>query len=412
MPSHHKQPIRQLSLLAMLFPLALVLFEFATYISNDMILPAMPTIVNLFNVDPSHIPSAMSLCLLGGASLQWLLGPLSDRIGRKPVMLAGVLLFIFACIAIIFVKSYSAFLFFRFLQGTGMCFIGAVGYAAIQESFTEATAIRVTALMANVALIAPLIGPLAGAMVLQVTRWEWIFIFVAIIATISAIGLWRFMPETSPKISSPLKMSSLRTDYMAVLRNRRFMAGAISIGFTSMPLLAWIALAPVILMQDAGLSTIHYGYWQIPVFAGLIIGNLILAKIVESTPISRIIQLGSIPFILGFALSLHLIYEPNAWQWLIASLSIGAIGIGIINAAQFRLALFASNQSKGTVSAALGIIIMIIFSTGIELAKMAHEFAGNGGFVTVCLLGSCIAITARRRFLADQFGKEAQQKAD
>ncbi|QZA79004.1 MFS transporter [Deefgea tanakiae] len=408
MPSQRIQPISQLSLLTLLFPLALVLFEFATYISNDMILPAMPTIVHLFSVDPSHIPSAMSLCLLGGASLQWILGPLSDRVGRKPVMLVGVALFIFACIAIIFVRSYSWFLFFRFLQGTGMCFIGAVGYAAIQESFVEATAIRVTALMANVALIAPLIGPLAGAMVLQVTGWEWIFIFVAIIATIAAAGLWRFMPETSPKLSSPLNLNSLRTDYMAVLRNRRFMAGAISIGFTSMPLLAWIALAPIILMQDAGLSTIDYGYWQIPVFAGLILGNIILAKIVGTVPIYRIIKFGSIPFMLGFALSLHLIYEPEAWQWLVASLSIGAIGIGIINAAQFRLALFASDQSKGTVSATLGIIVMIIFSVGIELSKIAHELAGNGGFVVVCLLGACTAVLARRRFLRGQFGEEAQ----
>nr|WP_314900675.1 MdfA family multidrug efflux MFS transporter [uncultured Deefgea sp.] len=408
MPSQRIQPISQLSLLTLLFPLALVLFEFATYISNDMILPAMPTIVHLFSVDPSHIPSAMSLCLLGGASLQWLLGPLSDRVGRKSVMLVGVALFIFACIAIIFVRSYSWFLFFRFLQGTGMCFIGAVGYAAIQESFVEATAIRVTALMANVALIAPLIGPLAGAMVLQITGWEWIFIFVAIIATIAAAGLWRFMPETSPKLSSPLSLNSLRTDYMAVLRNRRFMAGAISIGFTSMPLLAWIALAPIILMQDAGLSTIDYGYWQIPVFAGLILGNIILAKIVGTVPIYRIIKLGSIPFMLGFSLSLHMIYEPEAWQWLVASLSIGAIGIGIINAAQFRLALFASDQSKGTVSATLGIIVMIIFSVGIELSKIAHELAGNGGFVIVCLLGVCTAVIARRRFLRGQFGEEAQ----
>jgi DHA1 family multidrug/chloramphenicol efflux transport protein-like MFS transporter len=216
------------------------------------------------------------------------------------------------------------------------------------------------------------------------------------------------MPETSPKISSPLRLSSLRTDYMAVLRNRRFVAGAVSIGFTSMPLLAWIALAPIILMQDAGLSTIDYGYWQIPVFTGLILGNIILAKVVGSFPIYRIITLGSIPFMLGFALSLYLIRAPDAWQWLIISLSISAIGIGVINAAQFRLALFASDQSKGTVSAALGIIVMIIFSVGIEIAKISHEIAGNAGFVVVCVVAAAIAISARRRFLRGQFGEEAE----
>ena len=407
MSTSSNPPIRSITLLTLLFPLALVLFEFATYISNDMILPAMPIIVKSFAIDPIHIPSAMSICLLGGASLQWLLGPLSDRIGRRPVMLAGVLLFIAACIAIVFSESYSWFLFCRFLQGTGMCFIGAVGYAAIQESFAEATAIRVTALMANVALIAPLIGPLAGALVLQVASWYWIFIFVAIVASFSALGLWRFMPETSPKIDSPLRIDRLRQDYAAVLSNRRFLAGAISIGCTSAPLLAWIALAPVILMQDAQLPTIAYGYWQTPVFAGLILGNLILAKVVTSLPIYRIIKLGSIPLMVGLTMLLWLFKSPMDWQWLIASLSIAAIGIGIINAAQFRLALFASDQSKGTVSAMLGIIMMVIFSIAIEAAKIGHELWGNRGFIVVCLIMGTCAISARRYFLRGPLGEQA-----
>ena len=392
--------IQELSLAVLVFPLALVLFEFATYISNDMILPAMPLIVRQYGADPASIPSALTICLLGGASLQWLLGPLSDRIGRKPVMLAGVLLFIAACLGILFVNSYGAFLFFRFLQGTGICFIGAVGYAAIQESFAEASAIRLTALMANVALIAPLIGPLAGAFVLQFLDWHWIFLIVAIIAIFSAFGLAKYMPETSPKVSTPLQATQLLSDYLAVVKNRRFMAGAISIGFTSMPLLAWIALAPIILMQDAGLSTIAYGYWQMPVFIGLILGNMLLAKVVGSAPIQRIIELGSIPLALGLLLGLYLLFAPNHWQWLVASLSLAALGIGIVNAAQFRLALFASDMSKGTVSATLGILMMIIFAGGIEIAKFAHQHWGNAGFVVVCAASGGIAIAARRRFLS------------
>lgn len=114
----------------------------------------------------------MTAYLAGGMFLQWLLGPLSDRIGRRPVMLAGVVWFIVTCPATLLAKNIEQFTFLRFLQGISLCFIGAVGYAAIQESFEEAVCIKITALMANVALIAPLLGPLVGAAWVHVLPWE------------------------------------------------------------------------------------------------------------------------------------------------------------------------------------------------------------------------------------------------
>lgn len=100
------------------------------------------------------------------------LGPLSDRIGRRPVMLAGVVWFIVTCLAILLAQNIEQFTLLRFLQGISLCFIGAVGYAAIQESFEEAVCIKITALMANVALIAPLLGPLVGAAWIHVLPQE------------------------------------------------------------------------------------------------------------------------------------------------------------------------------------------------------------------------------------------------
>lgn len=100
----------------------------------------------------------MTAYLAGGMFLQWLLGPLSDRIGRRPVMLTGVVWFIVTCLATLLAQNIEQFTLLRFLKGVSLCFIGAVGYAAIQESFEEAVCIKITALMANVALIAPLVG--------------------------------------------------------------------------------------------------------------------------------------------------------------------------------------------------------------------------------------------------------------
>jgi DHA1 family multidrug/chloramphenicol efflux transport protein-like MFS transporter len=127
-----------------------------------MIQPGRLLVTADFNVGAEWVSTSLTAYLLGGVVLQWLLGPLSDKYGRRPVLLFGILFFASACILTTWVSDIQQFVSLRFVQGISLCFIGAVGYAAIQEAFEEALAVRIMALMANVALLAPLAGPLAG----------------------------------------------------------------------------------------------------------------------------------------------------------------------------------------------------------------------------------------------------------
>ncbi|WP_312182244.1 MFS transporter, partial [Pantoea sp. CTOTU46764] len=142
------QPITQLTGRVLLFPLALVLFEFATYIAHDMIQPGMLLVTSEFSVGPEWVSTSLTAYLMGGVVLQWLLGPLSDKYGRRPVLLFGILFFAAACILTTWVSSIEEFVALRFVQGISLCFIGAVSYAAVQEAFDEALAVRMMALMA------------------------------------------------------------------------------------------------------------------------------------------------------------------------------------------------------------------------------------------------------------------------
>jgi Major Facilitator Superfamily. len=102
---------------ALLFPLCLVLYEFSTYIANDMIQPGMLAVVEQFQAGNEWVPTSMTAYLAGGMFLQWLLGPLSDRIGRRPVMLTGVIWFIVTCLAILLAQNIEQFTFLRFFAG-------------------------------------------------------------------------------------------------------------------------------------------------------------------------------------------------------------------------------------------------------------------------------------------------------
>ena len=342
---------------ALLFPLCLVLYEFATYIGNDMIQPGMLSVVEEFGVGNEWVPTSMTAYLAGGMFLQWLLGPLSDRIGRRPVMLTGVVWFIVTCLATLLAQTIEQFTLLRFLQGISLCFIGAVGYAAIQESFEEAVCIKITALMANVALIAPLLGPLVGAAWVHLLPWEMMFVLFAVLAT----------------------------------------------GFVSLPLLAWIAQSPVIIISGEQATSYEYGLLQVPIFGALIAGNLVLARQTSRKTVRSLIILGGWPIMIGLLISaIATVASTHAYLWMTAGLSVYAFGIGLANAGLVRLTLFASEMSKGTVSAAMGMLQMLIFTVGIEVSKHAYEAGGSGLFSLLNLLSGVLWLAMTVYFLKDK----------
>ncbi|NIY46141.1 MFS transporter [Cedecea colo] len=396
---HNKRLGRQ----ALLFPLCLVLYEFSTYIGNDMIQPGMLAVVEQYNAGIEWVPTSMTAYLAGGMFLQWLLGPLSDRIGRRPVMLTGVMWFIVTCLATLLAQNIEQFTILRFLQGISLCFIGAVGYAAIQESFEEAVCIKITALMANVALIAPLLGPLVGAAWVQYAPWETMFILFALLAAFSFVGLHRAMPETATRLGEKLSLKDLGRDYKLVLKNIRFVAGSLAIGFVSLPLLAWIAQSPVIIISGEHLSTYEYGLLQVPIFGALIVGNLVLARLTSRRSIRSLIILGGWWIVPGLAVAAAAtVVSAHAYLWMTVGLSLYAFGIGLANAGLVRLTLFASEMSKGTVSAAMGMLQMLIFIVGIEVSKHAYLYGGSGLFSLFNLLGGVLWLGLMFVFLKDK----------
>ncbi|WP_044178111.1 MFS transporter [Phytobacter massiliensis] len=400
---NHSLSGRRLGRQALLFPLCLVLYEFSTYIGNDMIQPGMLAVVDQYQAGIEWVPTSMTAYLAGGMFLQWLLGPLSDRRGRRPVMLAGVVWFIVTCLATLLAQTIEQFTVLRFLQGISLCFIGAVGYAAIQESYEEAVCIKITALMANVALIAPLLGPLVGAAWVHVAPWQGMFVLFALLAAVAFVGLQRAMPETATRLGEPLSMKALWQDYALVLKNVRFVAGALATGFVSLPLLAWIAQSPIIIISGEQLSSYEYGLLQVPIFGALIVGNLVLARLTSRRTVRALIILGGWPIAAGLALAaVATVASSHAYLWMTAGLSLYAFGIGLANAGLVRLTLFASDVSKGAVSAAMGMLQMLIFTVGIEVSKHAWLVGGNGLFSLFNLLNGVVWLGLMVIFLRDK----------
>ncbi len=389
--------IAHLSVATLLFPLALVLFEFAVYIANDMAQPAMLQVTREFGVDAGWVPLSMTFFLLGGAALSWLTGPLSDRYGRRPVLLSGVVFFIVSCLATYLVHSIEAYMALRVLQGMGLCFINAVGYAAVQEAYAEKTAVRVTALMANVALIAPMVGPLAGAALIELAPWRSCFLFIAVCALLALLGLWWKMPETVQPAANPRPLSRMGGDYLQLLRDRRFVLSVLCIPMLALPLMGWIALSPVLLVEDLGMSTLEYGLWQLPVFGGLIAGNLLLAARAEAWPLGRSVLLGMWPVVGGLVLMLAgVLYGHYQHIFLVLGMSLMAVGEGLSFGVLYRFALMSSSLPKGVVSAGMSMLCMAGYGIGIELFRWAYIAGGITGFALLSVVTALLFVWLAR----------------
>ena len=357
----------------LMFPLALVLFEFSVYIGNDLVQPAMLAITKDFGVSSSWAPSSMSFYLLGGACVAWLLGPLSDRIGRKKVLLAGVIFFVVCCLLILLTQNIESFLALRFLQGIGLTVISAVGYAAIQETFEERDAIKVMALMANISLLAPLLGPVVGAFLIDHISWHWGFVGIAFLAFLSWFGLKAKMPDT--KLSIPRQpISYILDDFKQVYKNKRFLGMTLALPMVSMPLMLWIALSPVILVEELGFSSMQYGLAQFPVLGGLILGNIVLIKIIDKLALGKSVLIGLPVMLLGTVVLIAGVIWTDYLIWcLIAGMTLISFGEGISFSVLYRFALMSSEVSKGTVAAAVSMLLMFSFFIIIELVRIMYE---------------------------------------
>lgn len=389
------------------FCLAISLFEGLTYMASDLVMPAMLTVTQDLDADPRHIPNAFNLYLIGGVCLQWLIGPLSDRFGRRTLLLVGCALFGMTCAAAVATPGIEVFNALRLLQGMGLGFVVAVSYPALQEVFCEADAVRLMALLGNIALLSPLLGPLLGSLLLEWLSWRELFLGLSLAAAIAWLGLYACMPETvgivrrdgRQQAPVPLSWHQTRLRYAALLRTPMFLGASLALGLMSLPLIVWIGLSPLLLIQLLGLSTQEYALWQIPIFAAVIAGNLILDRLLASRELPQLIRLALWPFCLGLLILLAGALTGATLGLLICGLVLYAVGLGMSNAALYRLALFSSDDSKGLVSAAIGMISIAVMGAGGSIIAAIGGGSRLESFSLWAALGGLLSLPFLYRFL-------------
>jgi DHA1 family bicyclomycin/chloramphenicol resistance-like MFS transporter len=269
-------------------------------LSVDMYLPSLPEIGRELVASPAQVQLTISFYLVGFAIGQIVYGPLSDRHGRKPILLAALGLFSAAGLACAVAWSIELLIIARFVQALGGAGAVVLARAIVRDLYSEARAGREFSLMAAIMGLAPIVAPLVGSVLQVAFGWHAIFIALLAIGSAAAAMVWFLLPETL-KDRAPERVSLLSAMrlYGTFMKHRAFLAylGIITCSFTG--LFAWISGASFVLQDLYGLSAFEFGIAFAIASAGYMLGTVLAAGIVARLGIDRTIGLGALVLATG-----------------------------------------------------------------------------------------------------------------
>ncbi|PNS09702.1 Bcr/CflA drug resistance transporter protein [Lysobacter silvestris] len=248
--------------------------------SIDTIFPAFPRIGAQFGADKLAMQQTISAYLFAYALMSIAHGPLSDALGRRRVILAGLAMFGLASVGCALSTSLPMLLAFRVLQGLSAGVGLIVGRAVIRDVLHGHDAQRLMSQVSMIFGIAPAIAPLVGAWLLGWSRWPAIFWFLAVFALVlSAAVVWR-LPETHPIESrQPLRVAPMVRGYWAMLRDPPFLRLALAGSLNFAALFLYIASAPALVLDHLRLGQNGFGWFFIPMIGGMMLGAFVSGRL-------------------------------------------------------------------------------------------------------------------------------------
>lgn len=373
-------PLRWVAVLALLTAVA--------PLATDIYLPAFPAMAGEFGTSASAVQLTLTTFMIGLALGQLVIGPLSDRLGRRPLLLAGTFVCVLASAACALAPSIELLATFRFVQG----FSGAAGLvlsrAVVADRVHGAAAARVFSLMMIINGVAPVAAPLLGGSLMGVIGWPGLFWILTGLAVAMFIGVSCVVQETHPP--SQRKSGGVATmlrDARTVLADRRYLGYTLAFGFSFAVMFAYIAASPFVLQNVLGLSEIGYSVAFACNAAGIVAANALNAAVVERFGQRRLLHLGvGLLAVFSVLLVVDAVVGPMLWVTLVLLWCTVAC-IGLIAANATSLALEEVRFAAGTGSAVLGALQF-------GLAAVVSPLVGIGGDHTAVPMAITMVVCA------------------
>lgn len=374
-------------------------------ISIDVGLPAYGAQARELATDPARVALNLSIFFVGFAAAPLIYGPMSDRWGRRPLLLFGLTIYTLGAAGCTFAGSISTFLGWRLLQGAGA---GAAGVLAISLVRDHFEGVRVRELLSHIAIIrviSPMVGPSVGAVMLALGSWRWIYAMMTMAGIVMLVVLWLSLEESAPRLklrpADRAPSHSLASAYMALLRKPACLGYMLicALGFGSH--FAYVTGSSLVLMETLGVSSQTFG-----ILFGLAAGSIMLASFVSGR-IAGIVQ-GDRIILVGMSVALcsaivmlvlTVTHTASAWN-LPPFFMINCFCYGLVTPATQQGALQPLKEIAGAGSAMMNALMMGVgaFSSALVSKLFSSEgiLAVTGLMVLFCTLTMGLVLLMRR----------------
>src|SRR5439155_148262 len=315
-----------------------------------MVVPALPLLVTAFGDSPARVQLVLTLYLAGIAGGQLVYGPLSDRFGRRPVLIAGLVVFLLGTLLCGLAWSLAALIFGRVLEACGACAGIVLGRAIIRDVYDREAAARGLAIVMMAMSLAPGISPAIGAYLAEWVDWRAIFVLLGFLGAMVLVLTVARLGETNTH-PARLHLAGMAGSYIALLRSPQFVGFALCSACTSASWFTFIASAPLVLSDALGEPPSTYGLMILMPMATYILGNAAAARFALRLGIVRLLILGRMISLIG-AVAMALWYVCSglsAWA-VFLPVALAEIGDGLSQPAVLASGLSIQPRLAGTAS--------------------------------------------------------------
>jgi DHA1 family bicyclomycin/chloramphenicol resistance-like MFS transporter len=338
-------------------------------LSLNILVPAVPGLVSVLATDAGSVQLTISLYLLGLAGAQLVLGPLSDRFGRRPVVLAGLALALISSLAAIAASSIGSLIVARVGQALGASTGLVIGRAIIRDLVDRERTASMIGLVSTVMAVAPMVAPLIGGILDTAFGWESIFIFIAAASAIVLGWAIPVLPETRP--ARIREASHFWPDLRALVGTPSFIGYVLSGAFASAAFYTFLGGAPHVVVTMMGRTSAEYGIWFVVNSIGYIAGAFITSRRVSRYGVDRMIRWG---LLLQFVVGVAAVVLGDVLFWLGPAVifipqTLISFGNGIVISNAVAAAVSVRPEIAGTASGIAGFVQM-------ALGAAVAQFAG------------------------------------
>jgi DHA1 family bicyclomycin/chloramphenicol resistance-like MFS transporter len=262
-------------------------------LGTDMFVPALPALARALSAEVGAAQLTLTTYFIGLAAGMLLWGPLSDRYGRKPVLLAGLATMLVSSIIGSLMASVAAVALARLAQGLAMSSGAVIARSIVRDLHAHEQAARLLSSMTIVFSIVPIAAPLAGAALAGAAGWQAVFACMAAISAVLLAAVAYGLRETAPAERRSVELAAVLRTFAQVLRERRFLAPFLLVLCSHMGILAWVSNSAFTLVRGVGVTTVAYGAMFAGVMLGQIAGAWCSSRLVMRLGIARLLRFGA-----------------------------------------------------------------------------------------------------------------------